>query len=115
MNIKTIWKEFFNPRFSTSEMENSKTRSGVKFEIATLIFDDKRQHYPTRALGRVTISASIKQIVVWDQHGECMKDGKRLPEYDLIRPTQKEIDASKPAFIAMVGLFLMLIITLIFN
>lgn len=115
MKIKTIWKEFFNPRFSTEELENSKTRSGVKFEIATMIFEDKREHFPTRTLGRVTLKTGSTLIVVWDQHGECWYIGKRLPQFDLIRPTQKEIDASKPAFIAMLGLFIMTIITLIFN
>jgi hypothetical protein len=115
MKIKTKLKEFFNPRFTTTELENSNTRSRVIYEITSLIYDDKRQHYPTRAIGKVTTTAGSKLIVVWDQNGNCMKDGNRLPEYDIIRSTQKEIDASRPAFVALVGIFIMVIFTLIFD
>lgn len=112
MKIKTIWKEFFNPRFSTSEMESSRTRSGRPYGIDFLIYDDFRPHYPVTAVGKVA-TATSKLIVTWDRHGKCTLSGQRLPEYDLIRPTQKEIDAGKPAFIAMLGIFIMVIITLI--
>jgi len=115
MKFKTKLNEFFNPRFTTTELENSNTRSRVIYEITSLIYDDERQRFPTRALRKVTTKAGSKLIVVWDQNGKCMKDGKRLPEYDIIRATQKEIDASKPAFLAMVGILLMVIITLIFD
>jgi len=115
MKFNTKLNEFFNPRFTTTELENSNTRSRVVYEIAILIYDDKRQHYPTRAVGKVTTIAGSKLTVVWDQNGKCMKDGKRLPEYDIIRATQKETDASRPAFVAMVGILIMVIITLIFD
>lgn len=115
MKFTKAWKEFFNPRFTTSELENSKTRSRVIYEITSLIYDDERQHFPTRAIGKVTTITGTNLIVVWDQNGKCMNDGKHFAEYDLIRSTQKEIDASKPAFVAMVGILLMIIITLIFD
>ena len=115
MKIKTIWKEFFNPRFTTEELENSRTRGGVKFEIKSLIFDDEREHFPTRAIGRVALKSGSMLIVVWNQHGECMYEGNRMPQFDLLRPTQKEIDAAKPVFVSMVGIIILLLITIIFN
>jgi len=115
MKFKTKLNEFFNPRFTTTELENSNTRSRVIYEMTSLIYDDERQHFPTRALGKVTTKAGSKLIVVWDQNGKCMENGKRLPEYDIIRATQKETDASRPAFVAMVGILIMVIITLIFD
>lgn len=115
MKIKKIINGFMTPRFTTEELEKSKTRSGAEFEIATLIFDDKREHFPTRVLGRATNSLGVKIIVIWNQYGECIKDGGRLPEFDLVHPNQKNIDAAKPVFAGMLGLILFIIITILWN
>lgn len=95
MNIKTLLHKFFNPPFSTSEMESSRTRSGVEFNIATMIYDDDIRYCPVTALGCVKTPKGHLLHVNWDRDGHCRDNGLRMTDFDLIRPTQNEIDSAK--------------------
>ncbi len=112
MKIKKILNTFFTPRFTTSEIENSRTRSGVEHEIKLMIYDDDRKSFPTRAFGRLP---KIEGTVVWDQQGKCTRMGSRLPEYDLVHPSSKEMKKAKPAFMGIAIFFVLILITIIFN
>jgi len=94
MNIKQIASEIANPRFTTEEMETSHTRCRFEFKITSMLFDDKPR-FPTRAYGNVKTDCGHVINVNWNEHGECHHQNNRMTAFDLVRPTQGEIDSAK--------------------
>ena len=108
MKFKQTIKEIINPRFSIDEIENGHTKCGFEFKITAMFFDDIKRHFPTKALGWIDPVQESKIIATWNQHGQCWVNGKRIISFDLVRPTQKVIDAIKPVFLGMITIILLL-------
>ena len=115
MNLKKAFKEFWTPRFTTFELEHSRTRCRANFEIMTIIYDDDAPKMPFRIMGFITTNMGIKRPVCWNQFGECFFEAERLDKYDLVHPAQKEIDSAKTVMICAIGIILTLIATIIWN
>lgn len=119
MNLKKAYKDFFNPRLSTEEFEKAFTRSKVPNEITAMIYDDKHPKFTVRVLGEVqnshTTFRSTYLSVVWNQYGECFRNGVRLKTFDLIHPDRQEIDSSKIVLAASIGWLITLLITSLWN
>lgn len=113
MNINKIFKEFVNPRLTTQEMENSQTKCGCEFQIITMFFDDNKPHLPTMAIGKINTGQGLKIPATWNQYGECTVNSRRVKSFDLIAPSQKEIDEAKPVIVALVSVVLTIITSLI--
>jgi len=108
MKFKQTIKEIINPRFSIDEIENGHTKCGFEFKITAMFFDDNKRHFPTKALGWIDPVQESKIIATWNQHGQCWVNGKRIISFDLLRPTQKVIDAIKPVFLGMITIILLI-------
>ena len=108
MNIKKTIKEIINPRFTIDEIENGHTKGGFEFKITALFFDDNKRHFPTKALGWIDPMQESKIVATWNQHGECYVNSNRIISFDLVRPTQNEIDALRPVFLGMITIILLL-------
>ena len=108
MKFKQTIKEIINPRFSIDEIENGHTKCGFEFKITAMFFDDNKRHFPTKALGWIDPVQESKIIATWNQHGQCWVNGKRIISFDLVRPTQKVIDAIKPVFLGMITIILLI-------
>jgi len=114
MSIKKTIREFFDPRFSTEEVENSKLKCNLPFESSDMFYDDLKRGYPTTILGAIKTPAGILMQVSWNQHGECTNQGVRLESFDMVRPTQKEIDSARPILVSSVVIFFAGVIYAIF-
>jgi hypothetical protein len=114
MTFKTTIRNFFDPRFSTEDVENSKLKCNLHFRTLDMYFDDKKKGFPTHIIGVVKTPAGALLKVSWNQHGECVSEGIRLHSFDLVRPTQKEIDAARPLMTSMVILFIASVVYAIF-
>ena len=115
MNLIKIHKEFWNPRFTTNQMEISHTSCNAKFEIFSIIYDDKFPKLPFRALGYIITNLGVKRRVSWNQFGECYFELERVPKYDLIHPDHKEIESAKVIFVCLIGIALTLWCTILWN
>jgi len=111
MNLRKAWKAFWTPRFTTEQVENATTKSKNLFSISFFIYDDDTRQ-PIRAVGYVSASSGELLKVNWNQYGECHHKGERMKEYDLVHPDQKENDAAKPLFFALIGILIIIIFTL---
>ncbi len=114
MNIKEISKAIMVPRFSTEEIEGSKLRGGLSFRSTTLFFDDLKPGLPTLVLGYVTTKKKNSIHATWNKYGECFVQRKRIKSFDLIRPTQREIDSQKTFGEALLVGVIVIIICIIF-
>ena len=110
MNIKKTIKEIINPRFSIDEIENGHTKCGFEFKITALFFDDNKRHFPTKALGWIDPVQESKIIATWNLRGECFVNGRRIKSFNLIKSTQKEIDAIRPVLLGLILISLLLIL-----
>ena len=110
MKFKQIIKKIMNPRFSVEELENSHTKCGWEFKITTMFFDDNKRHFPTQALGWIDPVQGNKIIATWNLRGECFVNGRRIKSFNLIKSTQKEIDAIKPVLLGLLFISLLLIL-----
>jgi len=110
MNFKQIIKEIMNPRFSIEEMENSHTKCGCEFKITTLFFDDNKRHFPTQVLGWIDPEQGNKIMATWNLRGECFVNGNRIKSFNLIKSTQKEIDAIRTVLLGLLFISLLLIL-----
>lgn len=114
MNLKRIITEFFNPRFSTEEIENSKLKPGLLLDLTGFSYADKKPGFPTLATGYVHTRKGHILRCNWDQHGKCFSNNKRVKLYDLIRPTRQKIDSSRTVgSLFIVGVFMILILIII--
>ena len=105
MIFKKTFSDLFNPRFSTGEIESSKLKCNLHFETTDLYFDDLKRGYPTHILGFVKTKRGIKIRSAWNQQGECWVTGIRVKSFDMIRPTQREMDSAKTVAISTMVLF----------
>ena len=110
MKIRIIIREIINPRFSIDEMENSRTQCGCELKITSMFFDDNKRHFPTKAIGWIGPVQGSKIIATWNQHGECLVNGRRIKSFDLVKPTKKELDAVRPVFLEMISIVTLLIL-----
>jgi hypothetical protein len=94
MNIKTIIGDFFYPRFSTAEIESSKLKCNLEFEATGFYYDDEKRGFPTHILGYIKTRKGHLLHASYNKYGECTIKGKRIKSFDLVRPSQKEIDAA---------------------
>lgn len=102
MNFKKIISEFFDPRFSTDEIENSKLKCNLSFETTGMFYDDEKRGFPTHILGIVKTKRGIPLHASWNQHGECTVKGIRVKSFDLVRPTQSQMDSGKSVLTSLV-------------
>ena len=110
MSIKKIVREFLDPRFSTQEIENSRLRSNLNFDLVDFYYNDEKEGYPTHVSGTIKTGHGIIIQANWDQHGECTVKGKRIRSFYLIRETRSEIDSSRTiGTVTLVGLLALLI------
>lgn len=114
MNLKRIITEIFDPRFSTEEIQNSKLKYGITFEVTDLFFDDEKPHFPTHILGVVKTQNGIRIQCSWNRHGECTHQGNRVKSFDLIRPTQGEIDSARTVGTSLMVFIVLIIISNLF-
>lgn len=114
MNIKQTLSEITNPRFTTEEMETSRTYCGCAFEITSLIFDDNKPHTPTIAIGYVFTPEKKRINANWNKNGECRVDGIRMKAYDLVSAAQQEIAAARNVSVSMLLGLIVIIICAIF-
>ncbi len=114
----TKWvDEFINPSFTTEYFENSRTVNREHYEINKLHFMSSQRGYPTLAIGKVHPKEDeIPVKVWWDQDGKCrfFNGNKRFPDWDLVRPDQSKIDASKSITTNAVIALIVIIICSIF-
>lgn len=102
MSTSSTMRKILNPRFTLEEMEASKTKCELTFEITAVVYDDNKRNYPTVAIGTVTTGGGKPLLVNWNQFGECKSYGHRLESFDLIRPDQNELDTSNKFLLAIV-------------
>jgi len=114
MSFKTIIRNFFDPRFTTEEVENSKLKCNFHFESTDMFFDDEKRGFPTNILGVIKTPAGTLLSVSWNQHGECTSQGIRLKSFDLVRPTQKEIDSARPVLTILTIGLIVIVASIIF-
>ena len=107
MSIKKI-KEFFIPRFTISELENSQTRCGCDYEIDTIVFDDELPCMPKLAKGKIIIARKIKFTAMWSKDGKCTVNGDRVKSFDLIRPEYKKSEVVRPLIAGIPGIIIFL-------
>ena len=111
--IYTLIKETLNPRLTTHEMENSQTRCGCDYQITELNFGDDKPHLPVLAIGDVNSGRGWIHDVTWNRYGECTVGLRRIRSFDLITPTQEEINQAKPAMAFLLLFILFVIISII--
>lgn len=114
MSISLIFREITEPRFSTEEMETSRTKCFFDFEISSMYYDDERHHLPTHAFGWVLPPRSKPIRARWNKHGECLVNSVRLTAFDLVRQTQKEIDSARAICESLLAGLVVIIICIIF-
>jgi len=108
-------KEFFNPRYSTAEMENSKIRNGnFNYQKVHMFFDDKKEGLPTRTIGRVWKTGEKSELVTWNQFGECWMNNARFRECDMIRPNQPEIEMARALCATLTLLLICFVFSILF-
>ena len=117
MKLINVYKEFWTPRFETFQIENSRTRCNARYEVESIIYDDKYppSHLPLRILGYIKTNLDVKRRVCWNQFGACFYEGERLEKYDLIHPDQKEIDSAEIVFICLLAFWITLLCTILWN
>ena len=86
-------------RFSTEEMEKSKTRCGCEFKITSLFFDDSNPQFPTKAMGSINTSQGWKIIATWNQYGECTVGSTPIKPFDLIKFEDPKAEELKPVIL----------------
>ena len=102
--------EIFNPRFTTSEYEESYTRDHKTFEI---IYDDGKKPAPLRVFGVIYVSGKVLKVT-WTEYGICYRDGKKYPDGDLIRPHYVDNDIAKRLVLGMITVLIVILLTSIF-
>jgi hypothetical protein len=104
-------KDIVYPRFRTQDYEASTTRARNRHFIKSVEFGpDTRQGYPTGASGYVWVGISQMKID-WDKRGRAFNfRGLRVPNFDLIRPEEKEIEAARNVAGALMGVILVIVI-----
>jgi len=100
-------KEFFNPRYTTEEMEGSRTRYRARYEISAMDWADGKPGYPTIGVGKVFAKGKMEPVS-WDQYGKCTRNGKREPQFDLVRKAQREIETGYLSAIGILGIVIVL-------
>jgi len=105
MIFKKTFSDLFNPRFSTDEIESCKLKCNLHFETTDLYFDDLKPGYPTHILGFIKTPRGIDIFASWNQNGECSVNSLRVKSFDMIRPTQREMDSAKTVAISTMVLF----------
>lgn len=115
MNFRKAYKQFWTPRFTTSQLDRSYTRGGSKFEITTLLFEDGHPALPSTILGHIITKLGNKRQVSWNQYGECFFYGNRMEDFDLVHPEQSEIDSAKFMFVCIIGILVVIISTILWN
>jgi hypothetical protein len=82
-------------------------------------FDDGLCNYPISAMGNIKFPNATRTKARWNQCGECMVNGKREKQYDLIRPGHKAVEKDTngiiPAMACGLGVILLIIYLLIWN
>jgi len=99
---KYINKPFENDadhRFTTEEMEKSKTRCGYEFKITSLLFEDKQPQFPTLAIGNINTGQGWNIIASWNQYGKCTVGSTPIMPFDLIKFDDPKSDELKPVII----------------
>lgn len=114
MSIKKIIREFFEPRFSTQEIESSKLKCNLRFETTDLFYDDGKRGFPTHILGYVKTRPGRLLSASWNQHGECTVKGIRVKSYDMVRPTQSQMDSGKSVITSLVVGLIVILVCIIF-
>ena len=109
------FKEFWKPKFTTSEFESAKTRSGQVHEI-TQIVPGKVAGNPIKVYGKITGSAKQKVDVSWNEFGECWTyyPNARCRKWDLIHPDNAEIASAQEYAIGLAIFVIMLAIAGLF-
>jgi len=88
-----------NPRFTTEEMEKSQTRCGCEIKITSLVFDDNKPQFPTKALGCIHTGHGRKIIASWNQNGECTVGSTPIKSFDLIKFDDSKDNEVKPVVV----------------
>lgn len=114
MSIKKFIRDFFEPRFSTQEIENSKLKCNLSFSTTDMFYDDEKRGFPTHILGNVKTQRGILLPASWNQRGECTVKGKRVRSFDMVRPTQSEMDSAKSVFTSLVVALIVILVCIIF-
>lgn len=99
--INKPFKKNADHRFTTEEMEKSKTRCGCEFKITSLFFDDNKPQFPTKAMGCISTGQGWKIIATWNQYGECTVGSTRIKPFDLIKYDDQQVDEQKTASIGI--------------
>jgi len=86
-------------RFSTEEMEKSKTRCGFEFKITSLLFEDNKPQLPTKAMGCINTGQGWKIFATWNQYGECTVGSTPIKPFDLIKYDDQQVDELKPVIL----------------
>lgn len=114
MKVNQVLKNFFMVRFTTAEMEQSRTRCGVDFEIIEISYDDNTR-FPRWAIGFVVVDGYFDYKVTWNEYGECNVHGHRIRSFDLIRPRENILDSERVALVGTIGIVIILIVMMIWN
>lgn len=107
-------KKFFNPPYTTKEMESASPRKWEKYgiSISDMLYD--RIGYPVRTNGVATNrETKMKFRVVWNEHGEAFADGVRVHDCDLVRKNQGEYDSASLVCFGLVGIILVVLLSIL--
>ena len=110
--MKKLIQGIFAPPYSIDELENSHTVCGCKHEITTMYFEDGLRNYPSHCSGFIHDQQNGLTYTSWDRWGNNTTAGKRIREYDLVRPARKEIVSNQFMTIGFFGVLIILIILL---
>lgn len=108
------FKNFFNPPYTTKEMEAALPRKWEKYEtsISNMLYD--KPGYPVRTNGIATNRETrMKFKVVWTEHGEAYTDGVRVHGCDLVRKNQGEYDSASMFCLGLVGIILIVFLSIL--
>ena len=107
-------KEFFIPRFSNEEFQESKTRSGHKTEMTSMKPDNSLRGYPLFYFGYV-LNGKVKIKYEWNRYGECSTyyPKARAQQYDLVRPGHEEVESLKMICLCLIGMILICLLSTI--
>jgi hypothetical protein len=111
-DMKELLQVLFVPPYSIEELENSQTVCGCKHEITTMHFDDGLRNYPSHSSGFIHDQQNGLTYTSWDRWGNNKTAGKRIREYDLVRPARKEIVRNQLIAIGFVGVLIIVIVLL---
>jgi len=114
MNIKTIIREFFDPRFSTLEIEKSKLRCNLSFGTTDMYFDDEKRGFPTHVVGFIKTRRGHCLPSSWNKYGECKMNGKRIKAFDLVRPSRLETAPARPVINSILFVMIIILVGIIF-